>query len=97
EDSDHRVEAGIELFRVGDFGKPAVDDRVTPVGQVGCTARERADAGLCAQSLKPPLGVLQTDATDLDGDGDVPQAIDALVGGDDRHAACGDAGDNLLT
>ena len=33
EDSDHRLEAGIELFRVGDFGKPAVDDRVAPVGQ----------------------------------------------------------------
>ena len=48
EDSDHRLEAGIELFRVGDFGKLAVDDRITPVGQEEFTARERADAGLCA-------------------------------------------------
>src|SRR5271165_1992405 len=75
EDSDHRLEAGVKFFRVADFGKVAVDDRVTAVGQVGCTARERADLGLCAQSLKPPLGVLQTDATDLDGDGsDNPKA-----------------------
>ena len=46
EDSDHRLKAGIELFGVGDFGKLAVDDRITAVGQVGRTARERADAGL---------------------------------------------------
>ena len=48
EDSDHRLEAGIELFRVGDFGKLAVDDRITPVGQEEFTARKRADAGLRA-------------------------------------------------
>ena len=98
EDSNHRLETGIKLFGVADLGKVAVDDRVSAVGQVGGSARERTDAGKGAQFLKPFFGVLQSDPADLDGDGSVhTKPIDALVGGDDRHAASGDAGDKLFT